>query len=241
MQTREHPAPWERVAREGGDVKSFEIAVAEWARAMVVEAWQLFVEAVEERIERENPSALRRKGLEERTLWTEFGAVKIMRQRYYYADGREERSFIGFDRRVDLAPRIHAAPAFAEDLAELASIAPSYESSSAIATLLLGDGPCAKTIWKLAQEEGERLRRRDTEDRKAVFRDGELPGSDAPAKEFVGVEADSTMITVHGLADPAGSAVGRLPREAWRVRPPRDTAPPERPRHLGAVRWGRIA
>ena len=117
-----------------------------------------------------------------------------MRQRYYYADGREEKSFIGFDKRVDLAPRIHAAPAFAEDLAGLASIAPSYESSSAIATLLLGDGPCARTIWKLAQKEGERLRRQDTEERRSVFRDGELPGFDAPAKEFVGVEADSTMI-----------------------------------------------
>jgi len=35
MQTRENPAPWERIASEGGDVKSFEVAVAEWARAMV--------------------------------------------------------------------------------------------------------------------------------------------------------------------------------------------------------------
>jgi hypothetical protein len=194
MQTREHPAPWEKVALEGGDVKSFEIAVAEWARAMVAEAWQLFVEAVEGRIEHENPSALRRKGSEERTLWTEFGPVTIMRQRYYYADGREERSFMGFDRRVELKPRVHATPAFAEKLAQLASIAPSYGTSSGIATLLLGDGPCAKTIWNLAQGEGERLRKRDSEERKAVFRDGELPGTDVPVKEFVGVEADSTMI-----------------------------------------------
>ena len=194
MQTREHPAPWERVAWEGGDVKSFEAAVGEWVRAMVAEAWQLFVEAVEERIERENPSALRRKGPEDRTLWTEFGPVTITRQRYYYADGREEKSFIGFDRRVDLAPRVHAAPGFAEKLAQLASMAPSYGTSSGIATLLLGDGPCAKTIWNLAQEEGERLRRQDAEERRSVFRDGELPGSDVPAKEFVGVEADSTMI-----------------------------------------------
>jgi len=194
MQTREHPAPWERVAWEGGDVKSFEIAVAEWVRAMVAEAWQLFVEVVEERIERENSSALRRKGLEERTLWTEFGPVKIVRQRYCYADGREEKSFLGFDKRVNLAPRVHAAPAFAEHLAALASIAPSYETSSGIAKLLVGDGPCAKTIWKLAQEEGKRLRRQDTEERRSVFRDGELPGTDVPAKEFVGVEADSTMI-----------------------------------------------
>ena len=194
MQTRENLAPWERIASEGGDVKSFEVAVAEWARAMVAEAWQRFVERVEERIERENAPALRRKGLEERTLWTEFGPVKIMRQRYYYADGREKKSFIGFDKRVDLAPRVHAAPAFAEDLAGLASIAPSYESSSGIVKLLLGDGPCARTIWKLAQKEGERLRRQDTEERRSVFRDGELPGFDAPAKEFVGVEADSTMI-----------------------------------------------
>jgi len=52
------------------------------------QAWQLFVERLEERIERENAPALRRKGPEERTLWTEFGPVKTMRQRYYYADGR---------------------------------------------------------------------------------------------------------------------------------------------------------
>ena len=194
MQTREHPAPWERVASEGGDVKSFEVAVAEWASAMVAEIWQLFVEAVEERIERENSPALRRKGLEERTLWTEFGPVTILRQRYYYADGREERSFVGFDRRVDLAPRVHATPAFAEKLAQLASIAPSYGTSSGIAKLLLGDAPCAKTIWDLAQDAGERLRKQDTEERRSVFRDGELPGSDVPEKEFVGVETDSTMI-----------------------------------------------
>ena len=207
MQTRENPAPWDRVACEGGDVKSFEIALAEWTRAKVAEAWQLFVEAVEERIERENAPALRRKGPEaegqahsavrpaltgvERTLWTEFGPVKIMRQRYYYADGREKKSFLGFDMRTDLAPRVHVTPTFARDLAGLASIAPSYESSSGIAKLLLGDGPCAKTIWKLAQEEGERLRKRDTQARRSVFRDGELPGSDVPEKEFVGVETDS--------------------------------------------------
>jgi len=194
MQTRENPAPWDRVACEGGDVKSFEIAVAKWTRAKVAEAWQLFVERVEERIERENASALRRKGPEERTLWTEFGPVTIMRQRYYYADGCEKKSFLGFDMRTDLAPRVHTTPAFAHCLAGLASIAPSYESSSGIAKLLLGDGPCAKTIWKVAQKEGERLRKQDAAERKSVFRDGELPGSDVPERAFVGVETDSTMI-----------------------------------------------
>ncbi len=172
MQTRENPAPWDRVACEGGDGKSFEIAVAEWARAKIAEAWQLFVEAVDERIERENASALKRKGPEERTLWTEFGPVTIMRQRHHYADGREKKSFLGFDMRTDLALRVHVTPTFARDLAGLArrvrtsygpdlraSIAPSYGTSSGIAKLLLWDGPCAKTIWKLAQEEGERLRR----------------------------------------------------------------------------------
>ena len=85
MQTREQPAPWDRVAREGGDLKSFEIAPAEWVRTKVAEARQLFVETVEEPIEREHASALRRKGLEGRTIWTESGPATIIRQRYYYA------------------------------------------------------------------------------------------------------------------------------------------------------------
>ena len=192
--TREHPAPWECVASSGGGVKEFEAALRPWLHGMARLAWQEFVQAVERRVSAENGPGLREKSWEDRVLWTCTGPVKVRRRHYYHADGRERKSFVAFDMRVGLAPREHVTPTMRCRLARLAAIAPSYEAARVSLETMLGESPSARTIWKCAQAEGERLREHDREKRRSVFEDGELPGGELPEKDFVGIEADSTMV-----------------------------------------------
>ena len=62
----------------------------------VAEAWQLFVERVEERIERENPSALRRKGPDERRELADLALAGLAR-----AYGPDEPEYTEADIKKD--------------------------------------------------------------------------------------------------------------------------------------------
>jgi hypothetical protein len=72
----------------------------------------------------------------------------------------------------------------------------SFAGVEKIGRLLLGDAPSAWATWRRTQDEGERLRELDREERRGVFQDGELPGADLPAKEFVG----GNRSRAHGVA-----------------------------------------
>ncbi|MHC4250006.1 MAG: UPF0236 family transposase-like protein [Planctomycetota bacterium] len=191
MQARELLVPVRIVIEGDVTVKSIDRAVQQAWREFPSLAWQATVRAVEAVAVRQNCGRLRVKSYQKRTLWTSAGNVAFRRRRFFYADRREEGSFHVFDMRVGLERYERFVPEAKETCAKLASIAPSYRKSSEIARLLLGDAPSDWTIWRRTQEEGERLRKQDAEERRSVFRDGDLPGSDVPPKRFVVVEADS--------------------------------------------------
>jgi len=186
--------PVEIVIEGDVTVKSIDSAVKRAWQAFPSLAWQRTVSAVEAIAVKQNNGALRAKGYEKRTLWTSSGFAEFRRRRFYYADGREEGTFHVFDMRVGLEKHERFTPAAKEMCAKLASISPSYREASVLAELLLGDAPSHWSIWMRTQEEGARLREEDARERRRVFQEGELPGSDVPAKPFVAVEADSTKI-----------------------------------------------
>jgi hypothetical protein len=194
MQTRELLVPVKIVIEGEMTVKSIDEGVRRAWRDFASQAWQAAVDHVERTAEKQNAGALRSKGGRKRTLWTTAGFVEFKRRRYFYADGREKGSFHVFDLRADLRRGRRFTPGASEMYARVVSVAPSYRKTSEIAELLTGDAPSDWAIWTRAQEEGKRLRERDAEERRRVFQGGELPGSEIAAKDFVGIEADSTMI-----------------------------------------------
>ncbi|MGD8241083.1 MAG: UPF0236 family protein [Armatimonadota bacterium] len=186
--------PVEIVIEGDVTVKSIDRAVRRAWQEFPSLAWQRAVSAVEATAVRQDNGTLRVKGYEKRTLWTSAGFAEFRRRRFFYADGREEGSFHVFDMRVGLEKYERFTPAAGETCAKLASISPSYRKASEITELLLGDAPSDWSIWTRTQDEGRRLRGEDSKERRRVFQEGELPGSDVPAKRFVAVEADSTKI-----------------------------------------------
>lgn len=194
MRARELLVPVRIVIPEDATVKELDEAIARERDRFPSAVWQAYARALEAEAERQSGYALRKKGLESRQVQTMCGQVKFKRQRYWYADGREPGTFMVFDNRVGLERHQRFTPGAQEVFAQIASLAPSYKCASQIAETLMGASPSDWWIWKRTQEEGKKLRERDREERRSVFRDGELPGADRAAKPFVGIEADSTKI-----------------------------------------------
>ncbi len=177
-------------------VKSIEQAsLAAW-REFPSRFWREAVRAVEARALAQHPPGRRTvKCWEERTLLTAAGPVTFRRRRF--SDEAEERSFLLFDMRVGLAPYQRTTAAAERLLAETAAEA-SYAQSARFLERLWGggEGPSPMKVWTATQRVGGELRERAEALHRAVFVDGELPGWECPAPEFVGVEADSTFLPV---------------------------------------------
>ena len=155
-------------------------------------AWDRVAREVERTAEKYDPGRLRRKGLERRQLWTSSGRVELRRQRY--TDDLEEESYVLFDLRAGLERHRRSTAAARETYARLASLSMSYEKASEVAGLLPGESPSRMAIWKWTREEGKRLAAREGEERRRTFEYGDLLGAGGPAKDFVGIEADSTYV-----------------------------------------------
>lgn len=194
MRARELLVPVRIVEKEGATVKEVDEAIARALRDVPSAVWQEYVKVVEKEAIEQSGGALRRKGSEERQLRTSYGDVQFTRGRFYYSDNREPGTVMVFDSRIDLRPRQRFTPGAQTKYARLAALAPSYKCASRIAELLFGEAPSDWWIWQRTRDEGRRLRERDRLERRATFEDGELLNADAPAKDFVGIQADGTRI-----------------------------------------------
>ena len=180
------------IAEKDLDVNRIEAAVEEAWLAFPTKAWKALVQRVEAQAEEHHGGALRRKGREGRWLWTTAGLVRIERQRYLHP--ADERSILLFDMRTGLAECGGVTPQARETCALIAGVGPSYEQARWIIAQLWGEAPSVGALWAWTQVEGERGERVERAKRSAFFRDGELPGAEVPAREFVGLEADSTLV-----------------------------------------------
>jgi hypothetical protein len=194
MRARELLVPVKMVLPEGATVKEVDEAIGRALRDVPSAIWQEYVKVIEKEAIDQSGGALRRKSSEMRRLRTSYGEVEFTRGRFYYADGREPGTVMVFDSRIDLTPRQRWTPGAQTTYARLAALAPSFKCASRIAELLFGEGPSDWWIWKRTRDEGRRLRERERLERKATFEDGELLNAEAPAKDFVGIEADGTKI-----------------------------------------------
>jgi len=174
------------------DFPSIERGVTQAHRRFPSAAMHEVARRVEILAESQDPGRLHRKGRELRTLVMACGPARFSRERY--VDDLERSTYVLFDQRVGLAPYQRVTDAARRMLAEAAALGPSYAKAAQIVALLWGEAPVASTIWEQTQLEGEQIGRRMQEQRKAVFEGGELPGSDIPPKEFVGIETDATKI-----------------------------------------------
>lgn len=174
------------------DIRSIEDGVSRACREMPSLAMQAIVERVERIAEGQDPGRLRRKNVETKTLWMSCGCATFDRRRY--EDELEEKSYVLFDLRTGLQPYQKMTDGGAEMFARLASISPSYDKARTEVEMLWGESPSTTTIWNYTQRYGEELRERARAERKAVFEDGELPGTEIPPKAFVGIETDSVMV-----------------------------------------------
>jgi hypothetical protein len=174
------------------NVNGIEAAVTKAWAAFPTQAWNAFVQQVEATAEQQHGGTLRRKGREGRWLWTMAGLVRIERLRYLHP--AEERSFLLFDLRTGLHECGGVTPQAREACAAVAALGPSYDKARQIMAWLRGEVPSVGTLWAWTQAEGARLEKLEEAKRKAFFRDGELPGAELPPREFVGLEADSTLV-----------------------------------------------
>lgn len=169
-----------------------EEAVKRAAQEFPSAAWQAVVREIERGAEEAYGGRLRRKGRERRRLWTTAGEVSITRQRYTL--DVEERSFVLFDRRLKLERRRRATRACREYVGRMVAWGGSYAKGCRQIGWGWGEGPAVSTSWRWAQEVGKEREAEARARRKAFFQQGLLPGADVAAPEFVGLEADSTMI-----------------------------------------------
>jgi hypothetical protein len=180
--------PDERVS-----VKSIEECVREAAGRFRSEAWQKWVWAVEEKARGEHPSgALRIKCWEGRSLWTTAGPVAFRRRRFL---SREDgRSLLLFDMRVGLKPWQRTTMAADDLMSETAADIHGYQMAARSLDRTWGEGPSAMLVWQAVQRVARPLLERQEELRRAVFNDGDLPGWQRPAPDFLALEADSTYL-----------------------------------------------
>jgi len=174
------------------DLESIERGMVEARRRLPSCVMQRVVDEVESIATSQDPGRLRKKDVESRRLWTVCGCAEFVRTRY--EDELEEKSYSLFDLRLGLEPRAQMTPAAQRMFGELAAISPSYDKARRETELLWGEAPSTATIWKYTQCEGEILRERAGAKRAALLKNGELPETTAPAKDFVGIETDAILV-----------------------------------------------
>jgi hypothetical protein len=180
------------IAEEGLSVKEFERLLFDAVRDIVDGAWRAFVWAVELRALGQYPRGhLRVKGKEQRTLLTASGPVTFERRRFTSPD--DERSFLLFDKRVGLQSNQRSTEAADRLMAETAAESP-YASAARSLGRCWGRKISAMRVWSAVQRVGHDAEAQVRELRESVFRDGELPGWEQPAPDYVGLEADSIML-----------------------------------------------
>jgi len=173
-------------------VKSIEEAVSRAGREFPSLAWQAAVAEVEGRAMCQHPEgSLTVCGWEERTLWTTSGPVRFKRRRF--RSSSEERSFLIFDLRAGLRSRQRTTEAADQLLAQTAAECP-FAVAARFCGRVWGEAPSPMLVWHAVQRIGGRMQAGQDRLRRSVFEDGELPGWERPAPEFVGVEADSTFL-----------------------------------------------
>ena len=174
------------------DLAAIERGVTAAQREFASRAMHEIVRLVETTAENEDPGRLRRKGTETRTLWMTCGWARFDRQRY--VDTLEGRSYVLFDERVGLARYQRVTEGARAMLSDLSAVAPSYDKTRLEVEILWGDSPATTAIWAYTQAEGRALGARQEALRRAIFEDGDLPGTEIPPKDFVGVQADETRL-----------------------------------------------
>lgn len=180
------------IADERVSVKEFEGLLFEAVREFVKTAWQMFVWAVEVRAIEQHPRGnLRVKGKERRTLLTTSGLVTFERRRFTCPD--DESSFLLFDKRVGLRSNQRSTEAADRMMAEAAAESP-YAPAARSLERCWGQKINAMRVWAAVQRVGHEVEAQTRELRESVFRDGELPGWEQPAPDYVGLEADSIML-----------------------------------------------
>jgi hypothetical protein len=173
-------------------VKSFEARLFEAVRAFVNAAWQAFVWEVESLAASQHQAGdLRAKGRERRRLLTTSGPVAFARGRF--TSPSEEHSFLLFDKRVGLRSNQRSTAAADRLMAEAAAESP-YAPAARSLERCWGQRVGAMRLWSAVQRVGHELKVERKELRDSVFRDGELPGWEQPAPDYVGLEADSIML-----------------------------------------------
>lgn len=180
------------IAEERVSVKEFEGLLFEAVREFVRTAWQMYVWAVEVHAIGQHPRGnLRVKGKERRTLLTTLGPVSFERRRFTCPD--DESSFLLFDKRVGLRSNQRSTEAADRMMAEAAAESP-YASAARSLERCWGRKVSAMRVWSAVQRIGHGLEAQARELRESVFRDGELPGWEQSAQDYVGLEADSIML-----------------------------------------------
>jgi len=174
-------------------VKSIEECVREASGRFRSEAWQKWVWAVEEKAQSEHPrGALRVKCWERRSLWTTAGPVGFKRRRFVSVV--DDRSLLLFDMRMGLKPWQRTTAAADDLMAEAAADIPGYQMAAKSLGRTWGEQPSAMLVWSAVQRVAKPLLERQTELRRAVFNDGDLPGWERPAPGFLALEVDSTYL-----------------------------------------------
>lgn len=173
-------------------VKVFEEKVRVAVREVANAAWQGFVWAVENMARRQHPAGdLWVKDREERKLLTSVGVVTFSRRRF--TSPNDEKSFLLFDKRVGLMSNQRCTEAAERLLAEM-GVEHTYASAARSLERVWGQRVNAMRVWQSVQRLGRRLEEARKEQRKSFFEDGELPGWEKPAPEYVGTETDSVMV-----------------------------------------------
>jgi hypothetical protein len=174
-------------------VKSIDQAVREAVPEFVSAAWQRWVREVEDQAWWAHPAgAMRVKSWEQRTLWTTAGPVRFKRRRFEVAG--ERKGLLLFDLRTGLQGWQRNTPGAERLMAEAAADVPGYALAARSLGRCWGETPGAMQVWTAVQRVGRQLRREREALRRMVFWDGELPGWERPAPEFLALEADSTYL-----------------------------------------------
>ncbi len=154
---------------------------------------QMLVQAcqqVEQQSLKERGQSIQRQRQEPRHLLSRFGWVRLWRYRVKEADGH---SHCLLDEVLGLEKRQHASPWARERAMYFVTQLP-YRPAAAVFSQEVGESVDHRTLWSLAQKEGEKLVAKQEQEWKAVFEDGEVPVRDEKEREMVVAEVDGTFL-----------------------------------------------